>query len=211
MPTLDDPIHLDMLRNSRRAGLPKRLGLYGLEWGDPNDKPHLRFVRDRFIAPYVDLDQTALEIGAGGGRWTRYLLSFRRVYVVDKHPELLDELARNFRLPHLLPIANNGTDFPDIPDRSVDFVFSFGVFVHLDAPIIEAYLASLGRVVTPAANIVIQYSDKTKEAARRNKGFAENTPDRMRQMVLTAGYTILEENLSVLPHSSIVRFRRGPL
>lgn len=124
---------------------------------------------------------------------------------------MLDELSRNFRLPHLLPIANNGTDFPDVPDGAIDFVFSFGVFVHLDPPIIAAYLASLGRVVTPSANIVIQYSDNTKEKSRLNKGFSDNTPDRMRRMVLQAGYTILEENLSILPHSSIMRFRPGSL
>ena len=58
----------------------------------------------------------------------------------------------------------------------------------------------------PGANIVIQYSDKTKIMAQLNEGFADNTPDEMRNMVQNTGYRILEEDLTTLWHSSIIRF-----
>jgi hypothetical protein len=61
-------------------------------------------------------------------------------------------------------------------------------------------------IIKPHGNIVIQYSDKTKEKAQMDKSFSENTPDKMRSMVLAAGYTILEEDLTTLWHSSIIRF-----
>jgi SAM-dependent methyltransferase len=211
VPMVDDAIHVNMLRDAQRSGPSEKRGLYGLQWGNPNLAPHLKFVRDQFILPYINFDHNALEIGPGGGRWTRYLLSFKQIYVVDKHKELLDELATNFRIPHLLPILNNGTDFPTVPEGAIDFVFSFGVFVHLNPSVIEEYLSSIRRIVKPSANIVIQYSDKTKELARKNRVFSDITPDLMRQMVMQAGYTILEENLSALPHSSIMRFRRKSL
>ena len=208
MPSLSDTIHLDMLHSSYRRQEPQNLGIYGLQWGDPEVSGPLKFIRDRYILPYIDFDHTAIEIGPGGGRWTRYLLSFRRLYAVDYHQELLDELQKSYKTPNLSIIKNSGADFPGISHNSVDFVFSFGVFVHLEQDIVRAYLQSLYTIVTNTANIVIQYSDKTKEAARQNLGFGNNTPSNMRHLVAQAGYTILEENVTALPHSSIMRFRK---
>lgn len=116
MPELDTPMHLTMLNDARRRGDIERDGLYGLTWGDPQTNPALRAVRDRFVLPYVHPDRTAIEIGPGGGRWTRYLLGFGRLYAVDYHQALLDELARSFRAPCLRLLKNGGTDFPGIDD-----------------------------------------------------------------------------------------------
>jgi SAM-dependent methyltransferase len=206
VPKLSDSLHTDMLANEKREGQ-----LYGMHWGDPQSVPFLKFVRDRFIMPHVDPDHHAVEIGPGGGRWTRYMLLFARLYAVDYHQELLDELARSYRVPHLVPVRNNGADFPGIPPQSIDFLFSFGVFVHLDTDIIDAYLGAMRAILRPGATAVIQYSDKTKQRARDNASFSENTPDVMRAMVLGRGYAIIDENLTALPHSSVVRFTPGPL
>lgn len=204
MPSLTDTIHLDMLSSQKREGQ-----LYGAQWGNPQIVPHLRYVRDQYVLPYLNPDHHAVEIGPGGGRWTRYLVAFEKLYVIDYHQELLDELTRSFRLPSLVCIRNNGTDFPSVPAGSIHFLFSFGVFVHLDVDLIRGYLANMKPLLRPEANVVLQYSDKTKEAARRSKGFSENTPDMMRAMVSDAGFVILEENLTLLPHSSIMRFARA--
>jgi hypothetical protein len=112
MPTLDSTMHVEMLHAARTAGQIGRDGIYGLNWGDPQVLPPLRQVRDRFLLPYVNPDHSAIEIGPGGGRWTRYLLGFGRLYGVDYHQELLDELAGSFKAPHLLPILNNGAGSP---------------------------------------------------------------------------------------------------
>lgn len=222
MPDLNSSIHLDMLRNSRRANsLPRRLyraakggfrsrPVYGMEWGDPDQIPPLKFVRDRYVLPYVNDRAVIVEIGPGGGRWTKYLADCWRLYAVDFHQELLDELLKNFRARNIVPVKNNGTDFPGIPDASVDFIFSFGCFVHLDLPLIKAYLANMRPILKPGANVVLQYSDKTKVMAQEVAGFSDNDPERMRALVSGAGYTILEEDLTSLWHSSIIRFSLEP-
>lgn len=219
MPGLDTKIHLDMLGDfKRRNPLPLRLlralrrelfqpGIYGLEWGDPEVFAPLGYMRDRFLKPYVRADHNGLEIGPGGGRWTRYMLDFKTLTIVDYHQELLDQLKRGFHKKNMVFIKNNGNDFPGVPDGSVNFLFSFGVFVHLDAPLIEAYLASMRRVLAPGANVVLQYADKTKIMAQGNPGFSDNDPERMRAMVKAAGYTIVEEDLTSLWHSSVIRFQ----
>ena len=170
MPDLSTSLHLSMLK---AHSLPRRLALavrreltsadiYGLEWGDPETVPPLKFVRDRWVLPYVQSSHTGLEIGPGGGRWTRYLLGFRELYAVDYHEELLYELKKKFNKPNIVFIKNNGADFPSVPDQSVDFLPSFGVFVHLDAPIIKEYLHNMRRILRPTANAVIKYSDKPR-------------------------------------------------
>jgi hypothetical protein len=208
MPDLSTSLHVDMLNDAKRNGQPERDGLYGLHWGDPQRLDWLRFVRDEFVLPFVHPDRVGVEIGPGGGRWTRYLLTLARLYVVDFHQELLDELARNFRTPWLFPIKNSGTDFPLIELDSVDLVFSFGVFVHLDIPIIESYLDNIKTIIRPGADVIIQYSDKTKEWARKNLTFSDNDPTRMCALITTRGYRIVREDRDKLPHSSIVHFTK---
>jgi ubiquinone/menaquinone biosynthesis C-methylase UbiE len=225
MPELNTRLHLSMLRDyafRRRLARGARAfrsgglraaraafsgpAIYGLQWGDPERNAPLRAIRDRFLLPYCDPAHTALEIGPGGGRWTRYLLGFSRLYVVDYHEELLRELQKNFAEPNMVFVKNNGTDFPGVADESVDYVFTFGTFVHLEPDLIDAYLLNLRRVLKIGANVVIQYSDKTKTAAQQNDGFSDNDPDRMCGMITRAGYRIVEEDRETLPHSSVVRF-----
>jgi SAM-dependent methyltransferase len=214
MPDLSTPVHTNMLRSH---SLPRRLyravrkelarkGPYGMEWGDPESVPPLKYVKDHWVTPYVDPHRTGVEIGPGGGRWTRFLIGFERLYVVDYHQELLDELRKTVDLPNMVFIKNNGTDFPSVPDTSIDFLFSFGTFVHLDRPVIEAYLANIGRILKKDGNAVVHYSDKNKIMARDNATFSDNDPERMRKLVEDSGFRVLEEDLTTLWHSSLIRF-----
>jgi ubiquinone/menaquinone biosynthesis C-methylase UbiE len=182
--------------------------IYGLEWGDPEIVPPLGYVRDHFLKPYLFPDATVLEIGPGGGRWTRYMLGVKKIYAVDYHAELLNELEKNMVNRKIEFIKNNGDDFPGIPDESIDFLFSFGTFVHLDVDIIEQYFKNMHRILKPSGDVVLQYSDKNKPMAKSNIGFSDNTPKIMRHLVLKSGFRIHEEDTLTLWHSSLVRFSR---
>ena len=201
MPELNTKLYLSQLK-----GRDPKVGLHGLQWGDPEKSRRLNYIKRKFIVPFIDSTHTALEIGPGGGRWTRYLLDFKKIYAVDYHQELLDELKKNYNKPNMVFIKNNGTDFPGIPENSIDYVFSFGVFVHLDLNIIEEYVKNLQTIIKPTTNIVIQYSDKTKKQAQLNATFSENYPEKMRQLVKNYDFKILDEDLTTLPHSSVIHF-----
>lgn len=218
MPELETTLHLDMFRKSlRKRRLTTRIkkavkvlfaknDLYGIEWGDPETAPPLRYVKEHFLTPYLSPDTTVVEIGPGGGRWTRYMLKAKHIYAVDYHQELLNELASDFDRPNITFIKNNGDDFPDIKEGSIDFIFSFGAFVHLDIDIIDRYLQNMKPLLNRKSNVVIHYSDKTKPLGAKNEGFSENDPDKMRALVLSHGYSIYEEDVKTMWHSAIVRF-----
>lgn len=220
MPDLDTSLHLDMLHDyERQNGLlrrfhrairelvsPKRF--YGLQWGDPETSGPQGYMRDKYVLPYVKPDQVGLEIGPGGGRWTRYLLGFKHLYVVDYHAELLNELRRQCNRPNMQFIVNHGTDFPGVPASSVDYIVSIACFVHLETHLIESYLSNMYSVLKPGGNVVLTYSDKTKVGGQMNSTFSENSPERMRMIVKDAGFRILEEDLTVLWNSGIIQFTR---
>ena len=207
MPALSTSLHLNMLNAAKASGQPEKQGLYGLHWGDPETDGVLKVIRDEWLLPYVNPDHDAVEIGPGGGRWTRYMLEFRRLYVVDYHQELLDELRTNFAQENITTIKNNGNDFPSIAPKSIDFLFSFGVFVHLDVNIIEKYAAAMKSIMKDDGDIVIQYADKDKEDAKRNPAFSENNPRIMRSLIEKAGFRIVQEDTKSIGHSAIMRFQ----
>jgi predicted methyltransferase len=220
MPDLDTSLHVDMLHDyEQQNGLLSRFHralrelvsprrLYGLQWGDPDTSGPQVYMRDKYLLPYVKPDQVGLEIGPGGGRWTRYLLGFKHLYVVDYHAELLNELRRKCNKSNMQFIVNHGTDFPDVPANSVDYVVSIACFVHLEPHLIESYLSNIHGILKLGGNVVLTYSDKTKVGGQLNSTFSENSPERMRKMVKDAGFRIVEEDLTVLWNSGIIRFTR---
>ena len=204
MPSLDTDIHLMMLRQA--ANQQKEGDVYGVHWGDPEKQRGLSFVKEFYLQYHIDRLTNVVEIGPGGGRWTRYMLNCNHIYAVDYHQELLDELKKNYDSKNMIFVKNNGTDFPNIPDAEIDFIFSFGVFVHMDIDIIDAYLGNMKRLLKPTSNVVIQYSDKTKRAAQRIEAFSDNTPERMLALISQHGYVVQDDNRWALPTSAIVRF-----
>ena len=216
---LDTTLHTDQLARSQLAQiLPVRIAraiyreltrgpfIYGLQWGDPDVWTPLQFIRDRFVIPFVNPEHTAIDIGCGGGRWTRYLLGFKTVYAVDYYEQLLLEFRKTFkRYKHVRPIKNNGTDFPGIAPRSVDYVFSFGCFGHINRTLIDAYVGHIKEILKPGGNVVIHYSDKNKVMAQ-DPGFSDNTPEQMRGIVLSHGFTIIQEDTTTMWNGSIIHF-----
>ena len=54
----------------RLFGKP-RSAICGMQWGDPETAPPLLHVKRTYVLPYVKPGHVGLEIGPGGGRWTR--------------------------------------------------------------------------------------------------------------------------------------------
>lgn len=181
---------------------------YGDQWGDPFEKEHLSQVFQRFIIPYINPKQTCLEIGSGGGRWTQFLAEFKKVHAVDVNKVMLDLVADRYKdRKNINYVLSEGSNFPGVRKSSVDFVFSYDVFVHIDPLEVYEYLVNVANVTKKKSTICIHYADQNKPAARRNPGFARNNPTLMRCMVEHAGFEIIEEEFELLKHSSIMVFK----
>ena len=93
---------------------------------------------------------TILEIAPGFGRWTDYLKDHSdNLIVVDVAEKCIQACKKRFQsVPHITCHVNDGKSLDMIPDRSIDFAFSFDSLVHADADVIEAYLKQLANKLT---------------------------------------------------------------
>ncbi|MCU0498108.1 MAG: class I SAM-dependent methyltransferase [Anaerolineae bacterium] len=171
--------------------------------------PALHRVYSHFLRPHVQSNHTILEIGPGGGRWTEYMLHAQHLIMVELNPEFFDYLRQRFaaQIDKFRFYQTRDYELDGITSESVDFVFSFGTFVHIDPDGISQYLNNLARVMKPGAKGVIQFADKTKVMAQEKPGFSDMTPDKFRAM-LPANLRVIEMNTDLLPHSSIALFEK---
>ncbi|HET8758886.1 MAG TPA: class I SAM-dependent methyltransferase [Solirubrobacteraceae bacterium] len=218
---------LERFRERRRRG--KRGGHYGDHWGDPSLsglryllhrlRPGTRsignlskVVRDH-LEPYVRPDSVVLEIGAGGGRWTQYLIAARKVVVAELNPAFFGYLRKRFKRHEekLRFYETSGYELDGIDRESIDFVFSFGTFVHIDPEGIDAYLGEIHRVLRPGGNATLQYADRTKPYFQKREtwdGFSDMNGPRMERLLAARGFTVVEHDESLLKHSNVVVFQR---
>jgi SAM-dependent methyltransferase len=214
------------LRRFRRRG---KDGHYGDHWGDPS-RSGLRYLLYRLwpgnksignlskvvklhLRPYVQPDSVVLEIGAGGGRWTQFLIDGREVIIVELNKQFFRYLRKRFRADKakLRFYQTSGYELDGIDAASVDFVFSFGTFVHIDPEGIDAYLGAIQRVLKPGGIASIQYGDRTKPYFKGRDdwdGFSDMNPSKMEGMLSGHGFELVEHDRSLLKHSNIAVFRR---
>jgi hypothetical protein len=99
------------------------------------------------IRPYITSDTVVLEVGPGRGAWSKAFLerNCRKLYAVDaasaEHTHFWDYVGKDPRAEY---IVTDDFSLSGVPDNSIDFFFSFGVFCHLKPEMCEEYVQSLG-------------------------------------------------------------------
>lgn len=121
--------------------------LVGDEWGTLE----LPTVLDRYVWPNVNAESVVVEIGSGGGRLaSRVAGRVAHLYCLDVSKEMLTAcraaLAKSSNVTYVLLEKPR---FPDELSGAVDFVYAFGVFVHLDLHIMWKYFQEIHRVLKP--------------------------------------------------------------
>jgi methyltransferase family protein len=117
------------------------------------------------IRPYLGSESVALEIGPGRGAWSKTMLDrgCARLYAVDVVPPektfFWDYVGRNPRATYL---TATDCELGSVPDNSIDFFFSFGVFCHLRPEMCESYVRSLTRKMKSGANGFLMCADFDK-------------------------------------------------
>lgn len=129
---------------------------YGIQYGDPSAP---RFDRAREILAEHSKG-TVLEIGAGGGRWSQFFV-FRggRSILVDGTAASEAAIRGHFDVPETAEfIVSTDGKLPTVPDASVDFVWSFDVFVHFDPPLFNSYCREVARVLRSGGRFMLYYA-----------------------------------------------------
>lgn len=152
-----------------------------------------------FLERYIDKGCTALEIGPGGGRWTAHLIErAETLHVADIAQRCLDVCGERFRGRenlHLHRVGERGLSF--LAPASIDRIWSYDVFVHINPLDTDAYLLDFARVLTPGGIAVIHHPDTYPSEADRHVGFRSNlTAAFFAELCHRHGLEVLEQDLS---------------
>ena len=100
-----------------------------------------------------------LEIGPGAGRWTEFLLQRARTYVgVDISSTCIAHCRSRFDGDSRARFAvGSGRDLAEVADCSIDAIWSFDVFVHINLAEVESYAQEFVRVLREGGIAVIHH------------------------------------------------------
>jgi hypothetical protein len=138
--------------------------------------------------------KTIVEIASGFGRWSNYLRQHcEHLHLVEPDRKGMEACRRRFGDdPKISYHLNDGRSLEMIPDRAVDFLFSFDSLVHVRRETIEAYLGQLPAKLTQNGMAFIHHSNLGQFAlSRRVRGLVSGGKavgaDHQRDPEMTAG------------------------
>lgn len=143
--------------------------------------------------------ESMLEIGCGGGQWSKFIYSLNRfntihcIDVLSKEHNRFWEYVGEGASDKITYTQVSDFSLSHIPDESLDYVFSYDVFCHISKSGQREYIKSLIKKCKPGAKLFIMYADPHKyfvsepehrwfqtEAAGYNGG----DPDVLKQILL---------------------------
>jgi ubiquinone/menaquinone biosynthesis C-methylase UbiE len=165
-------------------------GEAGEEWtSSPEWKQSLI---DEAMLKYMNSSNDVLEVGPGAGRWTEALQKVaQNLLVVDLSDKCIELCRKRFaRCSNIKFFANDGFSLPFIPDESIDYLWSFDVFVHIAPCDAEKYAAEFSRIFRKGARGVIHHAN---EVVSDGYWRSRMTGQRFSQILQGCGFTVIRQ------------------
>jgi SAM-dependent methyltransferase len=104
---------------------------------------------------------TILEIAPGFGRWTKFLAPLcQNLVLVDLSERCIAACRERFaEVSHVSYHVNDGRSLKMVPDRTIDFAFSFDSLVHAEIDVVVAYLEELAKKLTARGRAFLHHSN----------------------------------------------------
>lgn len=115
---------------------------------------------DEVMMKHITKGKTVLEIGPGAGKWTEPLQQIaQKLIVVDISEKCIEMCKKRFSLhSNISYYVNDGFGLPFLADNSIDFIWSFDVFVHIAPAEIESYFSEFARILKPTGRGIIHHA-----------------------------------------------------
>lgn len=146
-----------------------------------NNKRNQKKIEEYLAEKLEGKNFVVLEIGCGGGQWSKFLHKYvAKLYCVD----VLSAEYNNFwnyvgheKNDKITYYQVNDFTLSDIPENSVDFVFSYDVFCHISEIGVFEYLKNLYPKVKNGSELMIMYADPQK--------YLTNEPEHLQHYINT--------------------------
>jgi ubiquinone/menaquinone biosynthesis C-methylase UbiE len=117
---------------------------------------------DHLLFPYLNKDARVLEIAPGHGRWSTLMIPrVKELILVDLGDNNIEFCKARFKdFDHIQYIVNDGSSLPGVANNSLDLVWSYDSFVHMEPSIVESYIQEIGRVLKPSGKAIIHHAGR---------------------------------------------------
>jgi ubiquinone/menaquinone biosynthesis C-methylase UbiE len=134
----------------------------------------------RFLLPNVPEGVSVLEVGPGGGRWTEILQRrARQLYVVDVSEQAIQLCRERFRTcSNIEYFVGTGSTLP-VPSSSVEVIWSYDVFVHVNPLDARGYFREFQRILKPGGTAVIHHPGSSNARKYREGAWRSDLTDAM--------------------------------
>lgn len=115
---------------------------------------------ETFVKENLRPTSVALEIAPGHGRWSSYLVqNTEHVHLVDLNPSCIAFCKERFSdFNNVSYHINNGKSLSFIEPSTIDFVWSYDSFVHMDRGTIGYYFDAFSTVLKPGGKAVVHHA-----------------------------------------------------
>lgn len=162
----------------------------GEEWTPSSEWKESVF--KRLLRANIPEGSVVLEIGPGGGRWTEELQRRSR-FLIGLDISQSCVAACRARFAHCSNVdfrLGSGSDLEGIDDASIDAVWSFDVFVHVNRSEFQAYTEEIARVLRPGGVGLIQHGSV---GGSRGGWRSDVSTEDVRTMVRAANLDLVEQ------------------
>ena len=183
------------------------------------------YISEGLLDPYLPAHAEAgLEIGPGGGRLTKLLLSRTDVlHAADASAAMLAHLRERFGGTSRLHMHRiDGKTLPPLAASSLDFVFAFDVFVHFEPRLVYWYLRQAVPLLKPGGVGIIHYSNALTaigwrhflkdlevnvEGRRHFAAFGVMCPALMERFLASLDLEVVTLDVGLIPRDAVTVFR----
>jgi ubiquinone/menaquinone biosynthesis C-methylase UbiE len=150
----------------RQAYVAEHIKRPGDEWGRPKD---VKQIVEQWIVPYITTETTALELGVGGGRVAAHIANHvAKLYAVDISEHMLHRARESLvSFTNIEYLHSHDARLPAELTDTIDFAYSFDVFVHLDLHMMRAMVEELHRALKPGGRAFLHTSNLSTDAGWR--------------------------------------------
>ena len=188
------------------------------------DNRRLADVFDYCLKQNMD-GKVILEIGPGGGSWTKLMTPAKKIYCLDalsaEHNGFWQYVGEDERIEY-----HQVEDFSlkEVPDKAIDLVYSYDAFCHISWTGVKTYMTNLLAKLKPGAQGFIMIPDLEKCKPAMTRSFEGEDPDdfdglpspgrwywwglaRYVALLRELGYVIVKEDIGLDARDPIVHFK----
>ena len=151
------------------------------------------------LMKYVKNGSSILEIGPGAGRWTDILCEpASRLVLADISQACIDICKERFKSKENIEYYLIKDRLDILENASIDVIWSYDVFVHINPSDIQEYVKEFRRIFTPGGIAIIHHAGDYDSEVRKGGFRAYMNKQLFAELVSKTGMKIVEQNRSSL-------------